>query len=134
MGAPPHESAVSFLKKTAQLGNGRRGSKSMTAITKEGKAAERREKARLRSERARRARGILPRSQQSYWFCISHPQFCATRGITPAFQVNQVHDARPLQRQALKDVSGRHRMVSANFRVHSLDPSSDIPNFLPGMG
>ena len=44
MGAPPHESAVSFLKKTAQLGNGRRG-KSMTAITKEGKAAERREKA-----------------------------------------------------------------------------------------
>jgi hypothetical protein len=36
MGAPPHESAVSFLKKTAQLGNGRRGSKSMTAFSKEG--------------------------------------------------------------------------------------------------
>jgi hypothetical protein len=63
MGAPPHESAVSFLKKTAQLGNGRRGSKSMTAITKEGKAAERREKARLRSERTRRARGIMPRKK-----------------------------------------------------------------------
>jgi hypothetical protein len=33
------------------------------AITKEGRDAERREKARLRSERARRARGIMPREK-----------------------------------------------------------------------
>ncbi len=61
------------------------------------------------------------------------PQFCTTRGVPPAFQVNQMHDAHPLQGHARKDVSGRHRMISANFRVHSLDPSSDTANFLPRM-
>ena len=44
------------------------------------------------------------------------------------------HLGDPLQRQARKDVSGRHRMVSANFRVHSLAPSSDAPNFFAWNG
>jgi hypothetical protein len=59
------------------------------------------------------------------------PQFRATRGVTPAFQVHQVHDARPLQSQACKDVSRRGRIVARNFSVHCLAPSSDALNFCP---
>jgi hypothetical protein len=49
------------------------------------------------------------------------------RGVSPAFQVHEMHDVGTLQRQTGKRVSISRRIVGRNFSLHSLVPSSDGP-------